>query len=61
MAEGLAELVHMFLCGLRERSQYAVALKEVSKQGQTTGEAPEGETLLGISNVFIPGGHYTLI
>uniref|UniRef100_A0A667ZSS2 Si:ch73-194h10.2 n=1 Tax=Myripristis murdjan TaxID=586833 RepID=A0A667ZSS2_9TELE len=36
MAEDMAELVHMFLSGLRDRSQYAVTLKEVSKQDDPT-------------------------
>lgn len=42
MAEDMAELIHMFLSGLTERSQYAVALKETTRQGQNTG----GDTLL---------------
>ncbi|XP_026160766.1 unconventional myosin-VIIa [Mastacembelus armatus] len=36
MAEDMAELVTMFLSGLTERSQYAVALKEVSRQDDPT-------------------------
>ncbi|KAM4628965.1 unconventional myosin-VIIa [Polymixia lowei] len=36
MAEDIAELAHMFLGGLRERSHYAVALKEVSRQDDPT-------------------------
>ncbi|KAM3850264.1 unconventional myosin-VIIb [Diretmus argenteus] len=36
MVEDLAELIHMFLSGLRERSHYAVALKEVTKQDDPT-------------------------
>ena len=34
-AEDLSELVTMFLSGLSERSQYAVALRDVSSQGGT--------------------------
>lgn len=34
--EDMAELVTMFLSGLTERSQYAVALKEVDRQGQNS-------------------------
>lgn len=33
-AADMAELITMFVSGLTERSQYAVALKEVEKQGQ---------------------------
>lgn len=33
-AEDMAELVTMFLSGLRERSKYAVTLKEADRQGQ---------------------------
>ncbi|XP_071779574.2 unconventional myosin-VIIb isoform X1 [Centroberyx gerrardi] len=36
MAEDMAELLHMFLSGLTERSQYAVALKEVNRQDDPT-------------------------
>lgn len=36
-AEDMADLVTMFLSGLTERSQYAVALREVSSQGQSSG------------------------
>lgn len=33
MAEDMVELITKFLSGLMERSQYAIALKEVSSQG----------------------------
>ncbi|KAG9341588.1 hypothetical protein JZ751_019103 [Albula glossodonta] len=36
MAGGIAELLHMFLGGLRERSEYAVALQEANKQDDPT-------------------------
>ncbi|XP_056133744.1 unconventional myosin-VIIa [Lampris incognitus] len=36
MAEEMAELIHLFHSGLRERSQYAVALKEVVRQDDPT-------------------------
>lgn len=34
MAADISDLVAMFLAGLIERSQYAVALQEVNRQGQ---------------------------
>ncbi|XP_036376709.1 unconventional myosin-VIIa [Megalops cyprinoides] len=36
MAGDIAELMHMFLGGLRERSQYAVALQEANRQDDPT-------------------------
>ena len=36
LAGGIAELVQMFLEGLRDRSCYAVALQDASSQGQTS-------------------------
>ncbi|XP_064186818.1 unconventional myosin-VIIa [Anguilla rostrata] len=36
MAGDIAELLHMFLGGLRDRSQYAVALQEANKQDDPT-------------------------
>lgn len=37
MTEDMYELITVFLSGLTERSQYAVALKDVDRQGQRTG------------------------
>jgi len=39
-AEDMAELVTMFHSGLRERSQYAVTLKDADGQGQRIGLYP---------------------
>lgn len=36
MTEDMYELITVFLSGLTERSQYAVALKDVDRQGQGT-------------------------
>lgn len=36
-AEDMTELITMFLCGLRERSRFAVTLKEVETQGRSSG------------------------
>ncbi|KAJ8418640.1 hypothetical protein AAFF_G00001390 [Aldrovandia affinis] len=51
MAGDIAELIHMFLGGLRERSQYAVALQEVDKQDDPTFLSfKKGELILIIKN-----------
>ena len=34
MAADIVDLVALFLAGLTERSQYAVALQEINRQGQ---------------------------
>ncbi|XP_071373725.1 unconventional myosin-VIIb [Centroberyx affinis] len=56
MAEDMAELLHMFLSGLMERSQYAVALKEVNRQDDPTFLSfKKGELIIVIKdNEFSP-------
>uniref|UniRef100_A0A3Q3K2W2 Uncharacterized protein n=1 Tax=Monopterus albus TaxID=43700 RepID=A0A3Q3K2W2_MONAL len=49
-AEDMAELVTMFLSGLTERSQYAVALKEVNRQDPTFLSFKKGELIIIIKD-----------
>ncbi|KAL1023382.1 hypothetical protein UPYG_G00040140 [Umbra pygmaea] len=46
MAGNMAELVHLFLTGLRDRSQYAVALQEVSQDDTTFLNFKKGELIV---------------
>uniref|UniRef100_A0A8C7GIQ5 Unconventional myosin-VIIa-like n=1 Tax=Oncorhynchus kisutch TaxID=8019 RepID=A0A8C7GIQ5_ONCKI len=50
MAGNIAELVHMFLGGLRERSQYAVALQEVNQDDPTFLSFKKGELIVLIKD-----------
>ncbi|KAJ8356986.1 hypothetical protein SKAU_G00197800 [Synaphobranchus kaupii] len=50
-AGDMAELVHMFLAGLKERSQYAIALQDANRQDDTTFLSyKKGELLFIIKN-----------
>uniref|UniRef100_A0A3B4WIZ2 Myosin VIIB n=1 Tax=Seriola lalandi dorsalis TaxID=1841481 RepID=A0A3B4WIZ2_SERLL len=49
-ADDMAELVTMFLSGLTERSEYAVALKEVDRQDPTFLSFKKGELILIIKD-----------
>ncbi|XP_036837623.1 unconventional myosin-VIIb [Oncorhynchus mykiss] len=50
MTGNIAELVHMFLGGLRERSQYAVALQEVNQNNPTFLSFKKGELIVLIKD-----------